>query len=105
MPAAAGSDIASLVVIVFIVIVVLAIVLSGVKILKEWERAPMLTLGRYRGLKGPGLIYVPPFISKIPYIISTRLQVSSFRTEQTLTRDNVPVNVDAVMYFQPVDVQ
>ena len=105
MPAAAGSDIAGLVITVFIVIVVLAIVLSGVKILKEWERAPMLTLGRYRGLKGPGLIYVPPFISKIPYIISTRLQVSSFRTEQTLTRDNVPVNVDAVMYFQPVDVQ
>ena len=102
---AATLDIASLAVTAFIVIVVLAIVLSGVKILKEWERAPMLTLGRYKGLKGPGLIYVPPFVSKIPYIISTRLQVASFRTEQTLTRDNVPVNVDAVMYFQPVDVQ
>ncbi|MHB1868483.1 MAG: SPFH domain-containing protein [Nitrososphaerales archaeon] len=105
MAVAAGSDIAGLVVTVFIVVVVLAIVLSGVKVLKEWERAPMLTLGRYKGLKGPGLIYVPPFISKIPYVISTRLQVTSFRTEQTLTRDNVPVNVDAVMYFQPVDVQ
>jgi len=105
MAVAAGSDIAGLVVTVFIVVVVLAIVLSGVKVLKEWERAPMLTLGRYKGLKGPGLIYVPPFISKIPYVISTRLQVASFRTEQTLTRDNVPVNVDAVMYFQPVDVQ
>jgi regulator of protease activity HflC (stomatin/prohibitin superfamily) len=102
---AATLDIASLAVTAFIVIVVLAIFLSGVKILKEWERAPMLTLGRYKGLKGPGLIYVPPFISKIPYVISTRLQVASFRTEQTLTRDNVPVNVDAVMYFQPVDVQ
>jgi regulator of protease activity HflC (stomatin/prohibitin superfamily) len=105
MAAAAGSDIATLAVTLFIIIVVLAIFLSGIKILKEWERAPMLTLGRYRGLKGPGLIYVPPFISKIPYVISTRLQVASFRTEQTLTRDNVPVNVDAVMYFQPVDVQ
>lgn len=98
-------DIIPLAVIGFIVLVALAIVLSGIKILKEWERAPMLTLGRYRGLKGPGVIYVPPFISKVPYIISTRLQVASFRTEQTLTRDNVPVNVDAVMYFQPVDVQ
>lgn len=105
MQLAAALDIATLVVTAFIVIVILAIILSGVKILKEWERAPMLTLGRYKGLKGPGLIYVPPFISKIPYIISTRLQVVSFRTEQTLTRDNVPVNVDAVMYFQPVDVQ
>lgn|SRR5487761_380747 len=90
---------------VFIIIIILAIFLSGLKILKEWERAPVLTLGRYKGLKGPGLIYVVPFISKVPYIISTRLQVTSFRTEQTLTRDNVPVNVDAVMYFQPVEVQ
>jgi regulator of protease activity HflC (stomatin/prohibitin superfamily) len=98
-------DIATIAVVVFIIVVVLAIFLSGIKILKEWERAPLLTLGRYRGLRGPGVIYVPPFISKIPYIISTRLQVASFRTEQTLTRDNVPVNVDAVMYFQPVDVQ
>ena len=99
------ADIATLAVIAFVVVVILAIFLSGIKILREWERAPLLTLGRYRGLRGPGLIYVPPFISKIPYIISTRLQVASFRTEQTLTRDNVPVNVDAVMYFQPVDVQ
>jgi len=98
-------DIVTLAVVAFVIIVILAIFLSGIKILKEWERAPLLTLGRYRGLRGPGIIYVPPFISKIPYIISTRLQVASFRTEQTLTRDNVPVNVDAVMYFQPVDVQ
>ena len=98
-------DLATVAVLVFVVLVILAIFLSGIKILKEWERAPLLTLGRYRGLRGPGVIYVPPFISKIPYIISTRLQVASFRTEQTLTRDNVPVNVDAVMYFQPVDVQ
>ncbi len=98
-------DIATAAIISFVVIVILAIFLSGIKILKEWERAPLLTLGRFRGLRGPGIIYVPPFISKVPYIISTRLQVVSFRTEQTLTRDNVPVNVDAVMYFQPIDVQ
>lgn len=98
-------DIATIAVIGFVVLIVLIILVSGIKILKEWERAPLLTLGRFRGLRGPGVIYVPPFISKIPYVISTRLQVASFRTEQTLTRDNVPVNVDAVMYFQPVDVQ
>jgi regulator of protease activity HflC (stomatin/prohibitin superfamily) len=99
------TDYAAIGVIIFVIVVILAIFISGIHILKEWERAPLLTLGRYRGLRGPGVIYVPPFISKIPYIISTRLQVASFRTEQTLTRDNVPVNVDAVMYFQPVDVQ
>lgn len=89
----------------FIVIIVLAIFLSGIRILKEWERAPVLVLGRYRGLKGPGIIYIIPIISKVPFIISTRLQVTSFKTEQTLTKDNVPVVVDAVMYFQPVDLE
>lgn len=89
----------------FVTLIVLAILLSGIKILKEWERAPVLTLGRYRGLKGPGIIYVAPFISRIPFVISTRLQVVSFKTEQTLTKDNVPVVVDAVMYFQPVDLE
>jgi regulator of protease activity HflC (stomatin/prohibitin superfamily) len=98
-------DIATLAVEVFLVLIVLAILLSGLRIIKEWERAPLLTLGRYRGLKGPGIIYVTPFISRVPFIISTRLQVISFKTEQTLTKDNVPVVVDAVMYFQPIDLQ
>jgi regulator of protease activity HflC (stomatin/prohibitin superfamily) len=98
-------DIITTAIIGVIVFVILALFLSGIKILKEWERAPLLTLGRFRGIRGPGLIYVPPFISKLPYVISTRLQVLTFRTEQTFTRDNVPVNVDAVMYYQPVDVK
>lgn len=89
----------------FIALVVLVILLSGIRILKEWQRAPVLTLGRYRGLKGPGVVYIAPFISKIPAIISTRLQVMSFKTEQTLTKDNVPVVVDSVMYFQPSDIE
>ena len=99
------ADLITLGIEIFIILVVLAILLSGIRILKEWERAPLLTLGRYRGLRGPGIIYVPPFISRIPFIISTRLQVVSFKTEQTLTKDNVPVVVDSVMYFQPVDLQ
>ncbi|MER3601670.1 MAG: peptidase [Nitrososphaerota archaeon] len=90
---------------IFIGLIVVSILLSGIKVLKEWERAPLLILGRYRGLKGPGIIYVPPFVGRVPFVISTRLQVVSFRTERTLTRDNVPVVVDAVMYFQPVDLE
>ena len=98
-------DIISTAIIGIIIVAVLGTLLSGIKILKEWERAPLLTLGRFRGLRGPGIIYVPPFISKVPSVVSTRLQVLTFKTEQTFTRDNVPVNVDAVMYYQPVDVQ
>lgn len=99
------ADLVTTAIEVFIILVVLLILLSGIRILKEWERAPLLTLGRYKGLKGPGVIYVAPFISRVPFVISTRLQVASFKTEQTLTRDNVPVVVDAVMYFQPADLQ
>jgi regulator of protease activity HflC (stomatin/prohibitin superfamily) len=99
------ADLITLGIEIFVTLVVLAILLSGIRVLKEWERAPLLTLGRYKGLKGPGIIYVPPFISRVPFVISTRLQVVTFKTEQTLTRDNVPVVIDSVMYFQPVDLQ
>jgi regulator of protease activity HflC (stomatin/prohibitin superfamily) len=98
-------DIATLAVEAFVVLVVLAILLSGIRVLKEWERAPILSLGRYKGLRGPGVIYVVPIINKVPFTISTRLQTVSFKTEQTFTKDNVPVVVDSVMYFQPVDLQ
>ena len=98
-------DFVTIGIIAFIVLIVAGIFLSGIRILREWERAPLLYLGRYKGLVGPGIIYVIPFIAHVPFIISTRLQVISFKTEQTLTRDNVPVVVDAVMYYQPIDLQ
>ncbi|KPV44801.1 peptidase, partial [Acidiplasma aeolicum] len=88
---------------IIIVLIILGILLSGIHILKEWQRAPVLTLGRYTGLKGPGLIYVTPIISKITVVVSTRIQAVAFKTESTYTQDNVPVNVDAVMYFQVID--
>jgi regulator of protease activity HflC (stomatin/prohibitin superfamily) len=98
-------NVATLAIEALAVLIVLAILLSGIRILREWERAPILSLGRYKGLRGPGIIYVVPFINRIPFIISTRLQTVSFKTEQTFTKDNVPVVVDSVMYFQPVDLQ
>lgn len=91
--------------IAILVLIVLIFFLSGIKVFREWERAPYLVLGRFRGFKGPGIVYIVPIISKVPFVISTRLQTQAFKTEQTLTKDNVPVNVDAVMYFQPVDLE
>lgn len=84
---------------------IILILISGVKVIQEWERIPVLRLGRYIGLKGPGLIYLIPFIDKAPLKVSLRLVTVNFRTEQTLTSDNVPVNVDAVMYAKPIDVE
>jgi regulator of protease activity HflC (stomatin/prohibitin superfamily) len=79
--------------------------LSGIRVLREWERMPILRLGRYMGLKGPGLIYLIPLIDRAPVKISTRLDTIQFRTESTLTKDNVPVNVDSVLYMKPVDLE
>jgi len=93
--------IAGIIVVIFVVI----LVASGIRVIKEWERAAVLRLGRFTGMKGPGIFYIIPFIDRIPNIISMRVQTTPFRTEQTLTKDNVPVNVDAIMFFQPVDVE
>jgi regulator of protease activity HflC (stomatin/prohibitin superfamily) len=78
--------------------------LSGLHILKEWERGIVLTLGRYGGIKGPGIIFVTPIISKVTKV-STRIQAVAFKSEASFTKDNVPVNIDAVMYFQIIDPQ
>ena len=89
----------------FIGLVVAVFLLSGIRVLKEWERMPVLRLGRYVGLKGPGVIYLVPLIDRAPIRISTRLDTIQFRTESTLTKDNVPVNVDSVLYMKPVDLE
>jgi regulator of protease activity HflC (stomatin/prohibitin superfamily) len=90
---------------IFAIILILIYLLSGIRVVKEWERAPVLRLGRYTGLRGPGLFWIIPGIDKIPSIISTRIQTYSFRSEQSLTRDNVPVSVDAVLFFRVIDVE
>lgn len=92
-------------VIVFFVAVFVLFFLSGIRVLKEWERMPVLRLGRYTGLKGPGIVYLVPLIDRAPVRISTRIDTIQFRTESTLTKDNVPVNVDSVLYMKPVDLE
>ena len=87
------------------VLIVAMILLSGIKVLKEWERIPVLRLGRYIGLRRPGITYLIPLVDSAPVKFSTRIHSLRFRTEQTLTSDNVPVNVDAVMYAKPIDVE
>lgn len=90
---------------IILVLFIVIIVASGIRVIREWERAPVLRLGRFTGLKGPGLFYIIPFVDRIPNIVSMRVQTVPFRTEQTLTKDNVPVNVDAIMFFQAIDVE
>ena len=83
---------------------IVAIVVSfAIKVADQWNRAIVLRLGRFRALKGPGLFFIIPVIDTIPYWIDIRVITSSFMAERTLTRDTVPVNVDAVLFWKVVD--
>ena len=81
-----------------------AIVVSlATKVADQWDRAVVLRLGRFHVLRGPGLFFIVPIIDTIPYWIDTRVITSSFTAERTLTKDTVPVNVDAVLFWKVVD--
>src|SRR5260221_134542 len=86
------------------------VVLGGVlaqspKIAKQWERAVVLHLGKFQGLRGPGLFYVVPFIDTVSSWIDQRVVTTSFAAEETLTLDTVPVNVDAVLFWLVYDAE
>jgi regulator of protease activity HflC (stomatin/prohibitin superfamily) len=73
------------------------------KIAKQWEKAVVLRLGRYVGLKGPGLFWVIPFVDTVSAWVDQRTITTAFAAEETLTADTVPVNVDAVLFWMVYD--
>ncbi len=87
----------------FVFLFILMFVASGIKVLREWERIAILRLGKFQGIKGPGITWVTPILDKIAMKVSLRLLTYAFKTERSLTKDNVPVVVDAVMYFRVID--
>src|SRR5579872_5663719 len=76
---------------------------SAIKIADPWDKAVVLRLGRFHSLKGPGLFFIVPILETIPYWIDTRVITTSFKAEKTLTRDTVPVDVDAVLFWKVLD--
>jgi hypothetical protein len=87
-----------------VVAVFLGLLLSQApKIARQWERAVVLRLGRYVGLRGPGLFWIIPFVDTIPAWVDQRVITTSFAAEETLTSDTVPVNVDAVLFWMVYD--
>ncbi|MGQ4875325.1 MAG: slipin family protein [Promethearchaeia archaeon] len=82
---------------------ILGFILMGLYIIPEWIRVPTLLLGKFKSMRGPGLIWLIPFVYKIPFSLDIRIITTTFSAEQTLTKDNVPVNVDAVLFWQVID--
>jgi len=80
-----------------------AIAALSPKVAKQWERAIVLRLGRFVGLRGPGLFWIIPFIDVVTRSIDQRTITTGFAAEQTLTKDTVPVNVDAVLFWMVHD--
>lgn len=78
---------------------------SSIRIADQWERAVVLRMGKYKGLKGPGPFMIIPIVDSVSTYIDQRVRVSAFKAEQTLTKDTVPVNVDAVVYWTVWDVE
>ncbi len=87
---------------VFVVLIILMILSSAIKIVKEFERGVILRLGRLKGAKGPGIFFIIPVIDRM-YKIDLRTRVLDVPVQEVMTRDNVPVRVNAVVYLRVMD--
>src|SRR5207248_7468560 len=81
------------------------LLMQAPRVAQQWERGVVLRLGRFVGLRGPGLFWIVPFVDSVATWIDQRTITTSFAAEQTLTSDTVPVNVDAVLFWMVHDAQ
>ena len=88
---------------IFAGLIVGFVLMQSPQVAKQWERGIVLRLGRYVGLRGPGLFWIVPFVDSVTKWIDQRVITTSFAAEQTLTSDTVPVNVDAVLFWLVYD--
>lgn len=96
--------------IVSIIFMVVGIILSifiaaAIRIANQWEKGVILRMGKFIGLRGPGIFLVIPIIDRVYRYIDQRVRVTDFKAEETLTKDTVPVNVDAVVYWMVWDAE
>jgi len=86
-------------------LIIALLIASALKIANQWERAVILRMGRFIGLRGPGIFLIIPIIDRVYSYIDQRVRVTSFKAEETLTKDTVPVNVDAVVFWMVWDTE
>jgi regulator of protease activity HflC (stomatin/prohibitin superfamily) len=76
---------------------------AAIRMVTQWQRAIVLSLGKFSGIRGPGLFFITPLIETVSSVIDLRTITSTFKAEQTITADTVPVDVDAVLFWKVVD--
>ena len=86
----------------FIIAVIIA---SSLKMANAWEKFVILRAGKLQGVKGPGLFFIVPILDNVTAVIDERIQTTAFSAEQALTKDTVPVNVDAIIFWHVHDAQ
>src|SRR6266536_5250647 len=89
--------------VIVLLVLILITVLASLRICSEWERKVVLRLGRFGGVRGPGIFFLLPYLEQTPFTIDTRVTTTPFMAEQTLTKDGASVTVDAIMYWRIVD--
>ncbi len=89
-----------------VVLLVLAVVVyAALKMAQQWQQAVILRAGKFYAVKGPGLFWIVPILDSIAALIDTRIRTTQFIAEQTLTKDTVPVDVDAIIFWIVTDVR
>ena len=88
-----------------ITFVIALIVSAAIKIADQWEKAVVLRLGKFHALRGPGLFFIIPIVDTVAYWIDLRVINTTFTAEKTLTKDTVPVDVDAVLFWKVLDAK
>jgi regulator of protease activity HflC (stomatin/prohibitin superfamily) len=86
-----------------LIVAAVVVLLSGLRIAQEYQRGVLFRLGRYRGLKGPGLFWIIPFGIETTRIIDIRTRTISAEQQETITRDSVTIKVNAVLWYRVVD--
>jgi len=88
-----------------IFVFVLLVMAASIRIADQWEKAVVLRMGKFLGLRGPGIFLIIPIIDRVNDYIDQRVRVTDITAEKTLTKDTVPVDVDAVVYWTVWDVE
>ncbi|MGH2370735.1 MAG: slipin family protein [Chloroflexota bacterium] len=90
-------------VLIAIAVLILIVFFSSLRMCNEWQRKVVLRLGRYAGVRGPGIFFLLPFVETTPFTMDLRVNTNRFTAEQTLTKDGAAVTVDAIVYWRIID--
>ena len=102
----AGFTLIEVLAAVFLTAIVISVaVAASIQIADQWEKAVVLRMGAYRGLRGPGFFFIIPLLDYVSHHVDQRIRARQFKAETTLTKDTVPVNVDAIAFWMVWDAQ